>query len=65
MVVTCASDILAHYDPPLTTIKVPVVSVGKAAANTLIELIETGSAPAEHHTDTLHFHRPQIHWAKP
>ena len=48
VVVTCASDILAHYDPPLTTIKVPVVSVGKAAANTLIELIETGSAPAEH-----------------
>ena len=48
VVVTCASDILAHYDPPLTTVKVPVVSVGKAAANILIELIETGSAPVEH-----------------
>ena len=45
VVVTCASDMLAHYDPPLTTIKVPVVSVGKTAAATLIQLIETGAAP--------------------
>ncbi|MCF8043801.1 MAG: LacI family transcriptional regulator [Desulfarculaceae bacterium] len=45
VVVTCASDILAHYDPPLTTIQVPVVSVGKAAADTLIQLIETGEVP--------------------
>ncbi|MBU1154810.1 MAG: LacI family transcriptional regulator [Proteobacteria bacterium] len=47
VVVTCASDMLAHYDPPLSTIKVPVVSVGKAAASALIEMIETGSAPRE------------------
>lgn len=47
VVVTCVSDILAHYDPPLTTIKIPVVSVGKAAATALIEIIETGSAPEE------------------
>jgi len=47
VVVTCASDILAHYEPPLTIIKVPVVSVGKTAAATLIQLIETGAAPAE------------------
>ncbi len=48
VVVTCASDMLVHYDPPLTEIKPPVVDVGKTAANTLIQLIETGAAPSEH-----------------
>lgn len=45
VVVTCVSDMLAHYDPPLTTIQVPVVSVGKTAADALIQLIETGEVP--------------------
>lgn len=43
VVVTCASDILSHYDPPLTAIHVPVVSVGKAAADALIQLVENGT----------------------
>ena len=47
VVVTCASNMLAHYDPPLTEVTVPVVSVGKTAADTLIQLIETGAAPTE------------------
>lgn len=47
VVVTCASDLLSYYDPPLTVVEVPVVSVGKAAAETLLQLIETGSAPEE------------------
>jgi len=47
VVVTCASDMLAQYDPPLTIIKVPVVSVGKTAAASLIQLIETGAAPVD------------------
>jgi LacI family transcriptional regulator len=45
VVVTCASDLLSYYDPPLSVVKVPVVSVGKAATETLLQLIETGSAP--------------------
>lgn len=47
VVVTCASDMLAQYDPPLTIIKVPVVAVGKTAADTLIQLVETGAAPVD------------------
>ena len=47
MVVTCASDILDQYDPPLSMIKVPVVSVGKTAAATLVRMLETGNAPEE------------------
>ena len=47
VVITCASDILAHFDPPLTEVKVPVVSVGRAAADALIQIIETGEAPSQ------------------
>lgn len=47
VIVTCASDILSHYDPPLSAVKVPVVSVGQAATETLIQIIETGSAPGQ------------------
>lgn len=39
----CA-DNLELFEPPLTTIHVPVIKIGEAAANTLIELIETGEA---------------------
>ena len=38
------SDNLELFEPPLTTIHVPVIKIGEAAANTLIELIETGEA---------------------
>ena len=48
VVVTCTSDLLSHYDPPLTVVEVPVVSVGKVAAETLIQLIEKGEAPIGH-----------------
>ena len=44
VVVTCASDLLAHYDPPLSMMKVPVAALGRAAAEMVIQLIETGSA---------------------
>lgn len=47
VVVTCASDILDQYDPPLSMIKVPVVSVGKTAAAALVQMLETGAAPNE------------------
>jgi LacI family transcriptional regulator len=36
------SDNLELFEPPLTTIHVPVNQIGKAAANLVIELIETG-----------------------
>jgi LacI family transcriptional regulator len=39
----CA-DNLELFEPPLTTIHVPVIKIGEAAANTLIEIIETGQA---------------------
>lgn len=45
VVVTCASDLLSHYDPPLSVVQVPVVSVGRTATESLIQLIETGSVP--------------------
>ena len=45
MVVTCASDMLDQYDPPLSMIRVPVVSVGKTAAAALVEMLETGAVP--------------------
>ena len=45
VVVTCASDLLSHYDPALSVVKVPVVALGKTATETLIQIIETGSAP--------------------
>ena len=44
VVVTCVSDMLSRYDPPLTMVQVPAVSVGRTAAESLIQLIETGSA---------------------
>ena len=50
VVVTCASDLLSHYDPPLSVVEVPVVSVGRVATESLIELIETGSAPEDNHS---------------
>lgn len=50
VVVTCASDLLSHYDPPLSVIHVPVASVGRAAAEILIHLIETGSEPEERYS---------------
>ncbi len=42
------SDLLELTDPPLTTIKVPVVEVGRAAATNLIELIEKGRCQQKH-----------------
>jgi LacI family transcriptional regulator len=36
------SDTLELFEPPLTTIHVPVIQLGKTAANLIIELIETG-----------------------
>jgi len=36
------SDTLELFEPPLTTIHVPVNQIGQAAANLVIELIETG-----------------------
>ncbi|KMY67679.1 hypothetical protein AAU61_07230 [Desulfocarbo indianensis] len=36
------SDNLELFQPPLTTIKVPVIQVGRAAAELVIQLIETG-----------------------
>jgi DNA-binding LacI/PurR family transcriptional regulator len=36
------SDTLELFEPPLTTIHVPVIQKGKTAANQIIELIETG-----------------------
>ena len=36
------SDLVDLTDPPLTTIKVPVVEVGRASARVLIEIIEKG-----------------------
>ena len=47
VVVTCVSDLLARYDPPLSVVEVPVVSLGRTAAETLIQLIESGTAPEE------------------
>ena len=44
VVVTCASDLLAHYDPPLSMMKVPVVDLGRAATEALIQLVEDGAA---------------------
>ena len=37
-----SSDILELFEPPLTTIKTPVIQVGQTAAHVLIQLIETG-----------------------
>jgi LacI family transcriptional regulator len=45
VVATCASDLLSYYDPPLSVVEVPVVSVGRTAAETLFQLIENGSVP--------------------
>jgi LacI family transcriptional regulator len=42
------SDLVDLTDPPLTTIKVPVTQVGRAAARVLIELIETGDCRERH-----------------
>ncbi len=47
VVVTCASDMLSRFDPPLTVVEVPVVALGRTAAETLIHLVETGSPPEE------------------
>jgi LacI family transcriptional regulator len=50
VVATCTSDLLARFDPPLTMVQVPVVAVGRAAAQSLIQLIETGIAPQDDHS---------------
>ncbi len=42
------SDLVDLTDPPLTTIKVPVTEVGRAAARVLIELIEKGECRERH-----------------
>lgn len=42
------SDLVDLTDPPLTTIKVPVTQVGRAAARVLIELIEKGDCRERH-----------------
>ncbi|MCB2228838.1 MAG: LacI family transcriptional regulator [Desulfarculaceae bacterium] len=47
MAIGC-SDLLELTDPPLTTITVPVVGVGRAAAVNLIELIEQGHCQQKH-----------------
>ena len=38
-----SSEILDLFEPPLTTIKTPVIEIGQTAAHVLIQLIETGS----------------------
>ena len=43
-----SSDILELFEPPLTTIKTPVIQVGKTAAHVLIQLIETGCRTENH-----------------
>ena len=43
-----SSDILDLFEPPLTTIKTPVIQVGRTAAHVLIQLIETGYRAQKH-----------------
>lgn len=43
-----SSDNLDLFEPPLTTIKTPVMQVGETAAHVLIQLIETGYYPERH-----------------
>ena len=43
-----SSDILELFEPPLTTIKTPVIQVGQTAAHVLIQLIETGYRAEKH-----------------
>ena len=43
-----SSDVLDLFEPPLTTIKTPVIEVGKTAARVLIQLIETGHCAKKH-----------------
>ena len=43
-----SSDILDLFEPPLTTIKTPVIQIGQTAAHVLIQLIETGYCAKKH-----------------
>ena len=43
-----SSDVLDLFEPPLTTIKTPVIDVGKTSARVLIQLIETGHCAKKH-----------------
>lgn len=43
-----SSDVLDLFEPPLTTIKTPVIEIGKTAAHVLIQLIETGHCAKKH-----------------
>jgi len=42
------SDMLDLFQPALTTVKIAVTKIGQAAAEMLIQLIETGSCPERH-----------------
>jgi LacI family transcriptional regulator len=42
------SDILELFDPPMTTIKTPVVQIGQTVVHVLIQLIETGQCANKH-----------------
>ncbi len=43
-----SSDVLDLFEPPLTTIKTPVIEIGQTAAQILIQLIETGHCKQKH-----------------
>ncbi|KMY65720.1 hypothetical protein AAU61_20760 [Desulfocarbo indianensis] len=42
------SDILDLFEPPLTTIKTPVIKIGQTVVHVLIQLIETGRCADKH-----------------
>ena len=48
VVAIVCSDNFEFYDPPLTTIRISVPAVGRAAATSLIQLIETGACTEQH-----------------
>jgi len=43
-----SSDILDLFQPPLTTVKIDVIKIGRTVAQMLIQLIENGSCPERH-----------------